>query len=319
METTDLGQGGVYLDADTIQGLLSYADCVSALREMFLQVDPETLPLRSRMPFDKGELLMMPAAYGSVVGVKLVTVKQLPDGSDLPSVHAVYTLFSATDGSVLATLDATRLTGVRTAAVSALAAQALGMNPGRKVVVWGTGVQARAHAEAFTAILGAAEVVILGRSQHKTDALARELAAGGVPARSGSDTGQEVASADAIITCTASPVPLFDGDQVSDHAFVFAVGAHDPASRELDGALLARSNLLVESRTAAFAEAGEIALALQEGALEEPVQAHNLSELLRREAPSLPGGRPTVFKSVGMAVEDLALVLRAYESWQAAA
>lgn len=317
MATADPGQAGVHLDATTIQRLLTYTDCVDALREMFLQVDPESLPLRTRMPFDRGELLMMPAAFGSVVGVKLVTVKELPEGSDLPSVHAVYALFSAADGSILATLDATRLTGLRTAAVSALAAQALGLKEGAKVVIWGTGVQARAHAEALSEVLGAAEIAIIGRSERKAEALAGELAAGGVPARTG--TPGEISLADAIITCTASPVPLFDSSQVSDRAYVLAVGAHDPSSRELDGALLARSKLVVESRTAAFAEAGEIALALQEGALEEPVQAHNLSELLRREAPSLPGGRPTVFKSVGMAVEDLALVLRAYERWQAAA
>jgi ornithine cyclodeaminase len=222
----------------------------------------------------------------------------------LPRIQGVYALFDGETLAPVALLDGIGLTDLRTSAVSALAVQRLAAAGPRRALVFGTGPQARAHVNALRAVLALDEVGVVGRDQERVAAFARELDA--VPASAG-----DVAGADIVCCCTTAREPLFDGDAVAPHATVVAIGSHEPAARELDERLLGRATVVVESRASARREAGDVIAAIAAGAL-GPDHVFELAALVRGEVPVDPG-RPRVFKSTGMAWEDLVLAAAIHE------
>ncbi len=234
-------------------------------------LDPEAAPPRVSLPVGDGELLVMPAAVGGHAAVKLVTV-----GPREPRVQGVCVVFDASTLAPVALVDGIALTNLRTAAVSALAVRRLAAPDARRLLVLGRGPQGQAHAEAMRAIRPIEHVDVLGRDDPRDDL---------------------VAAADIICCCTTAREPLFDGSRLLDHACVVAIGSHDPAAREIDETLVRRATVVVESRTAALREAGDV-IAAGLG----PDQLVTLRELVGGFEP--PAGRPRVFKSVGMAWED---------------
>ncbi len=183
------------------------------------------------------------------------------------------------DGETLAPaalLDGIGLTDLRTSAVSALAVRHLAAREPRRLVVFGTGPQARAHVLALRAIAPIEHVAIAGRDRGRTEALARELDA--EPA--GPDA---VAGADVVCCCTTAREPLFDGDAVAEEAVVVAIGSHEPEAREVDERLAARATVVVESRASALREAGDVIQAIAAGALRED-ELVTLAALVRGEA-----------------------------------
>ena len=152
----------------------------------------------------------------------------------------------------------------------------------RRLVVFGRGPQAHAHVAAMRAIRPIEQVDLLGREAAGRDEL--------------------VAAADIVCCCTTAREPLFDGALVADHATVVAIGSHEPGARETDAALAARATVVVESRTSALREAGDVILAIDAGAVSADALV-TLAELVRGEATP-PADRPRFFKSTGMAWED---------------
>jgi ornithine cyclodeaminase len=280
-------------DAATIARLLPHAAAVDALEAALRAgLDPEADPPRTSAAAENGELLLMPSAAGGGLGVKLVTI-----GGE-PRVQGVYVLFDGDTLAPAALLDGIGLTDLRTSAVSALAVRHLAAREPRRLVVFGTGPQARAHVLALRAIAPIGHVAIAGRDRGRTEALARELDA--EPA--GPDA---VAGADVVCCCTTAREPLFDGDAVAEEAVVVAIGSHEPEAREVDERLAARATVVVESRASAMREAGDVIQAIASGALRED-DLVPLAALVRGEAAAEPG-RPRLFKSTGMAWEDLVL------------
>lgn len=234
-------------------------------------LDLEAAPPRAIVPVGEGDLLVMPAAVGAHAAVKLVTV-----GPREPRVQGVCVLFDASTLAPVALVDGIALTNLRTAAVSALAVRRLAAPDTRRLLVYGRGPQGQAHAEGVRAI----------RPIEHADLVGRE----GAP-------DELVAAADIICCCTTAREPLFDGALVADHACVVAIGSHEPSAREVDSELVGRSTVVVESRTAALREAGDV-IAAGLG----PGQLITLSELVA--GVGVPADRPRLFKSVGMAWED---------------
>jgi ornithine cyclodeaminase/alanine dehydrogenase-like protein (mu-crystallin family) len=280
-------------DAAAIARRLPHAAAVDAL-EAALQagLDPEADPPRSFVAAQGGELIVMPSAAGGALGVKLVTV-----GGE-PRVQGVYVLFDGETLAPVALLDGIGLTDLRTSAVSALAVRHLVERPPERLLVFGTGPQARAHVAALRATAPIAHVAIVGRDPGRTAALAREL--GAEPA--GPDA---VPDADVICCCTTAREPLFDGEAVHAEAVVVAIGSHEPRAREVDDHLAARATVVVESRTSALREAGDVLMAIEADVLHEG-ELVSLAALVRGDAAPEPG-RPRLFKSTGMAWEDLVL------------
>jgi ornithine cyclodeaminase/alanine dehydrogenase-like protein (mu-crystallin family) len=262
-------------------GAVSFAAAADALEAALAGgLDPDAAPPRSALPVGDGELLVMPAAAAGYAAVKLVTV-----GPREPRIQGVCVLFDAGALAPVALLDGIALTNLRTAAVSLVAVRRLAVKDARRVVIFGRGPQARAHAAA----LGAPEAELLGRDDPRREEL--------------------VAAADVICCCTTARTPLFDGDLVADHACVVAIGSHEPGARETDDRLAARATVVVESRAAALREAGDVIAAIEAGAL----RADDLLTLRDLVAGAgVPPG-PRLFKSTGMAWEDAVVAAAVYE------
>ncbi len=250
----------------------------------------------------------MPAAGDAGVGVKLVTLT--PDNPErrLPFINAVYVLFDGSSQTPDAIVDGAALTALRTAAVSGLATKHLAPPGAERLVIVGAGVQARAHLEAMRAVRPVTRVTIVSRTAANVQALVDEARERGIDATAG---GLEaIADAHLVCTCTTSETPLFDGMLLADGAHVNAVGSYRPTTRELDTAALLRARVVVETREAALAEAGELAIPIDEGAFGPGHVVADLAEVMNGAVVRTSPSDITVFKSVGLAFEDL-IVARA--------
>jgi ornithine cyclodeaminase/alanine dehydrogenase-like protein (mu-crystallin family) len=294
-----------HLDAAALREALPWPVAIAALEEAFRTEDPAAVPQRSHLDVPGGELLLMPAHGAAGLGVKLVTLAPGNPGRGLPFIHGVYVLFDR-DGLVPeAVLDGTALTAIRTAAVSALATDRLARADASRLVVFGAGAQARVHALAMRAVRPIEHVAVVGRTPERAAALVEELRAEGLDAEVAGP--EAVADADVVCTCTPSATPLFDGAMLADGAHVNAIGAYRADLRELDDATLARAaRVVVETRAAALKEAGDIVQAVAAGAI-AAAELVELRAVLDGTRGRGADGDVTVFKSVGLALEDLAV------------
>jgi ornithine cyclodeaminase len=293
------------LDAAAVRAALPWPVAIDAVRAAFAAEDAHAVPPRSHLDVPGGELLLMPAHGAAGVGVKLVTLASGNPGRGLPFIHGAYVLFAPGSLAPEAVLDGTELTTIRTAAVSAVATDHLARPDASRLVVFGAGAQARAHALAIGAVRPIASVRIVGRRPEPADALAAELRAAGVDASTAGPGA--VADADIVCTCTTSADPVFDGAALAPGVHVNAIGAYRPDLRELDDAVLARAALVaVETRASALAEAGDIVQAVAAGVLAEAALIE-LADVVAGGTGRAAGDDITVFKSVGLALEDLAV------------
>ncbi|MGW5847798.1 ornithine cyclodeaminase family protein [Streptomyces sp. NPDC055254] len=296
-------------------GLITPADAADALAAALRSgVDPESCPQRTALAVPGGELLLMPAASGAYAGVKIAGVAPANPGRGLPRITGSYLLLDGPTLRPLALFDGAALTTLRTPAVSALALRHLAPE-GRALhlVLFGSGPQAYGHLEATLAVRASAGVVVVARNRAGAEALAAHAEGLGVPARAG--TPDDVAGADLVICCTTAREPLFDGRLAGPGTTVVAVGSHEPGARETDTALVRRAAVYVESRAAALREAGDLLVPEAEGAIGPGHITGTLADLVAGRMPA--GGRPgcpQLFKSVGMAWEDLAVAVALYEA-----
>ena len=266
-----------FVDAAGVERRLSPAQAADALEAALLAgLDPEGDTPRGRVELERGQLLVMPSAAARRPVVKLVTV-----GGE-PRVQGVCVVFDGATLAPVAVLDGIAVTNLRTAAVSALAVRHLAVPDARRLLVFGRGPQARAHVAAMRAVRPIEQVDMIGRD--------------------GGDVAALVPAADVICCCTTAGEPLFDGALVADHATVVAIGSHEPGVRETDDALAARSTVVVESRSSALREAGDVILAIESGAIARD-ELVMLAALVRGEAGPA-ADRPRLFKSTGMSWED---------------
>lgn len=296
------------LDASELRRRLPMAAAIDALEAGFREQDPSVVPLRSQVATPSGTLLQMPAFGDAGVGVKLVTLT--PDNPErgLPFINAVYVLFGSATQAPEAIVDGAALTALRTAAVSGLATRYLARADTRRLMIFGAGVQARSHLEAMLAVRSVEHVTVISRSAGRAEALASAARELGVVATVG--RAEDVAGADLVCTCTTSDVPLFGGDLLASGAHVNAVGSYQPAARELDTVALARARVVVETRDAAFAEAGELCIPIGDGSFGRDHVRADLTQVVRGADVRTSPDDITVFKSVGLAFEDL-IVARA--------
>lgn len=309
------------LSAAEMAGLLTPAAAADALADALRGgLDPESCPPRSALPVPGGgELLLMPAATGAYAGVKIAGVAPGNAALGLPRITGSYLLLDGPTLRPVALLDGAALTTLRTPAVSALALRHLAP-AGRqlRLLLFGSGPQAYGHLEAVHAMRQLAEVVVVARAGSAAGAEGAEKLAAharglGVPARPGA--AAEVADADLVICCTTSREPLFDGRLIAPGATVVAVGSHEPDAREVDTALVRRAAVYVESRAAALREAGDLLVPEAEGAIGAGHISGTLADLVAGRMPGAGAAScPQLFKSVGMAWEDLAVAVALFEA-----
>ncbi|MFD8631337.1 ornithine cyclodeaminase family protein [Streptomyces sp. NPDC059533] len=297
-------------------GLLTPAGAADALAATLLGgLDPEGCPQRSAIAVPGGgELLLMPAASATYAGVKIAGVAPGNPARGLPRITGSYLLLDGPTLNPLALLDGAALTALRTPAVSALALRYLAP-AGRplRLVLFGSGPQAYGHLEAVLAVRELAEAVVVARNPGGAERLAAHARRLGHRARTG--TPKDVADADLVVCCTTAREPLFDGSLVRPGATVVAVGSHEPTARETDTALVRRAAVYVESRAAALREAGDLLVPEAEGAIGPGHITGTLADLVAgRMTPGGPQSSPQLFKSVGMAWEDLAVAVALFEA-----
>jgi len=250
-----------------------------------------------------GELLLMPAIDERAAGIKLLMVQPRNVDFGAPVIQGTYVLFDAVAGAPIALLDGAALTNLRTPAVSAVATDSLARADARSLGVFGTGPQCIGHVEAMLCVRpGIDTIVIAGRTRANAAAAVAAIADDRVSV--GSAT--EAAACDIVCTATRSTEALMTAAMVRPGAHINAVGAYRPDMRELATDLIERSTVVVDDLHAAGDEAGDLILAAAEGWSWDRV-AGDLADVCCGELARRDGNEISVFKSVGLAVEDLAI------------
>jgi ornithine cyclodeaminase len=286
------------LTRSEVEELLDLDELVGALARAHeeLSAGKTSLPPRIAAFADAGLLGAMPAYSPSAgLGCKLVTL--FPGNTDRPTHQAAIALFDPETGTPVALMDGTYITATRTAAAAALAARVLARSDARVLAILGTGVQARSHARAFARIRDWGEVRIAGRDAAKCEALAGELGA-----RACASFEDAVRGADVVAATTHSAEPIVEAGWVAPGTHVSSVGYNAPGS-ELDPSLVRAATIVVESRESAFSPPPGGAPEL---AGVNPDSVTELGEVLAGGRGRTTPVETTLYKSVGVAVQDLA-------------
>ena len=259
-------------------------------------------------PGTSGVLLAMPCAVAepAALGTKVVSVFRGNPARGLPTVTSVYLFSDYETGEPLAVMDGTYLTGVRTAAGSAVATRLLARSDARSLGVFGTGVQARFHVEAIRHVRPIERVLVCGTSPEKGQAFAAWVReATGLAAETAS--AEDVSACDILAACTTSSTPVVVDAAVRPGAHVNAVGAFTPSTRELPTELVARARVYVDTRAGAESEAGDLLIAAQEHQFHLDDVIGEVGEVVLGRAPARRhADEITVYKSVGAAFLDAA-------------
>lgn len=292
-------------DAD-VRRLLPLDVLLPAMRHALVELSAGRVvqPLRAVMdvPEADGFLFVKPALIGNALATKLITLMPRNAALGLPTLLATIVLMDPETGRTLATMDGTWITEMRTAAVSAVAADAI-VPPGPKVVAMlGSGALARSHAVALRAVRPVTEIRVWSRSPANVERCAAEV--GGVACASAE---QAVRGADIVCTVTHATEPVLRGAWLAPGAFVAAVGAPRPTWRELDDDAMRAAVVIADSRHSAEHEAGDV--------IGSGVRvAAEIGAILAGSAPRPPAGRTVVFKALGQAVEDAVSARLVYDA-----
>ena len=288
------------LNEDEVRRLLPMEDLIPAMADALRELSAGAVlqPLRTVLPVSEhgGFLGVMPAC-GRALGAKLVTF--YPQNKDIHTHHAMILLFRPETGEPLAVMDGRLITEMRTAAVSAVATRLLARADPKVLTILGSGVQARSHLEALRLVREFTEVRVW--SPRNAESFAREF-------RVLAATSPEEAArgADVIVVATAATAPVLRGEWLAPGAHINAVGATRPNWRELDDEVLRRATIYVESREAALKESGDLIAAGK-----EPIEIGEVIAGKQRGRTSVD--QITLFKSVGVAAEDVAAADLVYQ------
>lgn len=282
----------MFLDEEQVRALLRMEELIPAMAEAMrdLSLGKVQQPLRQVLPVTEhnGFFGVMPAC-GGALGAKLVTF--YPNNQGLPTHHAMILLFRPETGEPLVTMDGRLITEMRTAAVSAVATNLLARADASVLAIIGSGVQAGSHLEALRIVREFVEVRVW--SPRNCSEFARQF---NVTAAASAE--QAVRGADVIVVATSATTPVLIGEWLSPGAHINAVGATRPIWRELDDDVVRRARIYVESREAAMKESGDIIAAGQIFA--------EIGEVVAGAKPGRQSGEEiTLFKSVGVAIEDI--------------
>lgn len=291
------------LDEDQVRGLLRWGDLIATMESALAAFSSGRViqPVRNMLTIEEGKryLGVMPAVAEDAMGLKLVSFYPGNAGTGVPTHLAMILLCRPDTGEPLAVMDGRLITEMRTAAVSAAATKYLAPPGSRVLALLGSGVQAHAHLEALSHVCELDEVRVWSPTPEHAERFAREHRAVAMDAESA------VRGADVIVTATNARAPILKGGWLKRGAHVNAVGSPRPTWRELDDEAMANV-LVVDSREAVHKESGDVILS------HARIYAE-LGEIFAGTRP-VPAGETTVFKSVGIAIEDVAAARLVYEA-----
>jgi ornithine cyclodeaminase len=309
----------LFLGAEAVSELLGMRECIGVMERCFRAMarGEAGFPPRFAMPHPpKGALGMMPGylRYEGVLGLKATSVFPGNAGTRYESHQGAVLLFEEEHGSLVAAVDAGAVTRIRTGGASAVATRALARRGSASLSVLGSGTQAMSHLDAMAeAIPGLSTVRVWSRTPSNAERFALHARGRGLDARAFERAEDAVRGADVVCTVTGSASPVLMGRWLGPGAHVNAVGASRPPARELDSDAVKLSRLYVDSRASAQLEADDYLVPLREGAIGEGHIVGEIGEVLEGTAPGRASDSDvTLFKSVGLAVEDLAAAAFVY-------
>ena len=303
----------VLLSESDVRAVLPMTDLIAAMEGALAQFSAGTVtqPVRTVLEVgpDRAYFGVMPASLDDppAVGAKLVTVYAKNHDKGLPSHLATIVLLDHATGALVAIVDGRYVTEARTAAVSAVSVKYLARPDARVLGIIGSGVQARSHLEAIRHVRSIEDVRVWSPNRLNREAFAMEMAAAtSLPVRSVETASLSARGADIVVLATSSRTPVIEDVDIDPGTHIAGVGACRPDQREMPTGVLARARVYVDSRAAARQEAGDLLIPQQEGAFGDD---HILGELGGVVSGHVPGrlakSDVTVFKSLGLAVEDV--------------
>ena len=298
-------------------------ECITIMENIFIQLEEDQAfnPLRSAMliPGENGLLSMMPGYVNKqdIMGIKSVSVYPENANIGLESHQGSVTLFNALNGTPLAIMDAGQITAIRTAAVSGLATRILAKKNSKILAILGSGIQARTHIEAMTTILNLEEIRVWSKNKKNAKRLVEEQRKKyAIPFRPFDTVNEAIYNADIICTTTAAVEPILQGKYLMQGVHINAVGSSVRNTRELDGFAIKLSKLYVDKIESTINESGDFLMAKQEGTIDDNHIIGTLGEILTKQKKGRNNINDiTLFKSLGLAVEDIATAFFIYDKY----
>lgn len=309
------------LSEKAVQGLLSVEELVGTLERAHIQFSTgnAVMPVRLVVPLPqiKGRITSMPAYLSGdrALGMKVVTYFRENPKQGLPAILATVMLYSPETGKILAIMDGGFITAARTACASAMATKILA-NPETPVMgVLGAGVQSAAHIRALCRVRAMKSIKLYSPSGNSARRLKEELEPEVKIKIEPVKTAEEAArGADLLVTATTAPEPILNSSWLKPGAHINAIGSHRPDLREIDAVTMKRAKVFVDSREATMAECGDVLLAIKEGAIAERHASVEIGEVLAGKKPGRTTPEEiTLYKSVGIAVQDVATAQLVYQ------
>jgi alanine dehydrogenase len=302
------------LSEQEVQRLLDIDELIAALKQAHVQYSrgKAVMPVRLVVPLPQiqGRITSMPGFLtdDKALGMKIVTYFQENPKKNLPAILATIFLFGAETGKIIATMDGSYITAIRTACASAMATESLANARTPVLGILGAGVQARAHIQALSRVRKLECIRLYSPSGTSAAAIKKEMAPRLNCVIEVADNAESaVRDADLLATVTTSKEPILQLDWLKPGVHINAVGSHRPDLREIDGVTLAGATIVVDSREAIMAECGDILLALKEKNIGENAIHAEIGEVLAgTKAARRNSDEITLYKSVGIAIQDVA-------------
>jgi ornithine cyclodeaminase len=311
------------LNAEEVRQALPMAEAIAGMKTAFAQLSAgqATVPLRSRIetPAYQGVALFMPAYLHESEDLAIKVVSVFPQNAKRgrPIISGVVLVLDPQTGEPLAMLEGSSLTAIRTGAGAGAATDILARPDAAVAAIIGSGVQARTQLEAVCTVRPIREARIYSPTRPHAAAFAESVAGQGpIPANIHvvDDPEAAVAGADIICAATTSATPVFNGRALKPGAHVNGVGSYTPTMQEVDAATIQRALVVVDSRAAALAEAGDLIIPLNSGMIQESHIYAELGEIVSGRKPGRTNPQQiTYFKSVGVAVQDASAARIAYQ------
>ena len=309
------------LSRQDVESLLTMRDTLDIVEEGFRQLSRDNVIMPQRpvvhVKKEQGIFLIMPAYVSGEMNIfsnKIVAVyPNNPEKYRLPTILASITLYDVKTGELLSIMDGSFITAMRTGAASGVATKYLARRDSETVGILGTGAQARTQIEAMHETLKIKRVKAYGLNRDQTQHFCQEIGEKLSIKIDSCSSEETVRGSDVVILATSSKTPVLDGNWLDEGTHINAIGSHTPTTRELDDITVQRSRIIVDLKEAALSEAGDFLIPISKGLLPpDPVYAELGELVIGRKRGRIDNQEITLFKSVGLAVQDAATAFKVY-------